>query len=116
MLLASLDIVAREHWRREVLARLIVQVKQGLAGLRWRLLPSDTAIQPLVIGGNDEALRVAAALEACGVLVPAIRPPTVPRGSARLRISLSAAHTEADVAQLVAALREVATESFAVKS
>lgn len=108
---ASLEIMATEHWRRDVLARLIAQLKVGVADLHWRLMPSDTAIQPLVIGGNEEALRVAAALAARGVEVPAIRPPTVAPGSARLRISLSAAHTEQDVAQLVEALREVEKES-----
>jgi 8-amino-7-oxononanoate synthase len=106
-LLASLDIIARENWRRELLARLIDQLKQGVAGSRWRLMPSETAIQPLVIGGNTEALRVSAALAELGVLVPAIRPPSVPPGSARLRISLSAAHTGEDVARLVDALHQV---------
>ena len=110
-LLASLDIIGSEQGRRDLLARLIAQFKVGVAGLRWPLMPSDTAIQPLVIGGNAEVLRVSAALAARGVLVPAIRPPTVPAGSARLRISLSAAHTQEDVAQLVEALREVEKES-----
>ena len=110
-LLASIGIIAAEQWRRDALARLIDQLKHGVAGLRWRLMPSDTAIQPLVIGGNDEALRAAAALAARGVQVPAIRPPTVPPGSARLRISLSAAHSERDVAQLVSALHEVEKEA-----
>jgi len=106
-LLASLEIIAAEHWRRELLAQLINQLKRGMAGLRWRLMPSDTAIQPLVIGPNDEALHVSEQLAARGVLVPAIRPPTVPQGSARLRISLSAAHSEQDVAQLLQALHDV---------
>jgi 8-amino-7-oxononanoate synthase len=106
-LLASLEIIAAETWRRELLARLILKLKQDGAGLRWRLLPSDTAIQPLVIGANDEAVRVAEQLAQRGLLVPAIRPPTVPRGSARLRISLSAAHTDEDVARLVAALNDI---------
>ena len=110
-LLASLDIIGSEQGRRDLLARLIAQFKVGVAGLRWPLMPSDTAIQPLVIGGNAEVLRVSAALAARGVLVPAIRPPTVPAGSARLRLSLSAAHTQEDVAQLVEALREVEKES-----
>ena len=109
-LLTSLDIIAREQWRRDLLARLIMQLKHGVAGLRWQLMPSDTAIQPLLIGGNEEALQVSAALAQRGVLVPAIRPPTVPPGSARLRISLSAAHTEHDVAKLVDALRAVEKE------
>lgn len=106
-LLASLDIIRSEQGRRDLLARLIAQFKAGVAGLRWPLMPSDTAIQPLVIGGNAEVLRVSAALAARGVLVPAIRPPTVPAGSARLRVSLSAAHTVEDVAQLVEALQQV---------
>ena len=67
-------------------------------------MPSDTAIQPLVIGANQAALGVAQQLAERGLLVPAIRPPTVPRGTARLRISLSAAHGEGDVRRLVAAL------------
>ncbi len=110
-LIASVEIIAAEQWRRDALARLIDQLKQGVAGLRWRLLPSSTAIQPLVIGANDEALRVAAALAARGVQVPAIRPPTVPQGSARLRISLSAAHSDEDVAHLIEALCEVEKKS-----
>ncbi len=99
--------IAREHGRRETLARLIEQLKTGVAGLRWQLMPATTAIQPLVIGGNVEVMRVSAALADCGVLVPAIRPPTVPTGTARLRISLSAAHTNEDVARLIDALRRV---------
>ncbi len=103
-LLASLEIIARENGRREALARLIEQLKTGVAGLRWQLMPSETAIQPLMIGGNAEVMRVSAALAERGVLVPAIRPPTVPTGTARLRISLSAAHTDEDVARLLDAL------------
>ena len=110
-LLASLGIIAAEAWRRERLAQLIARLKRDVTGLRWRLLPSDTAIQPLIIGANDEALRVSEQLAQRGLLVPAIRPPTVPPGSARLRISLSAAHGEHDVAQLVEALREIEKES-----
>jgi 8-amino-7-oxononanoate synthase len=68
---------------------------------------SHTPIQPIVIGGNDEALRVAASLHERGLWVPAIRPPTVPAGTARLRVTLSAAHTHDEVAQLAAALNEL---------
>jgi 8-amino-7-oxononanoate synthase len=110
-LLASLDIMASEGSRREHLAHLIALLKHGVAALRWPLLPSHTAIQPLMTGASDEALRLSAALAARGVLVPAIRPPTVAQGTARLRISLSAAHTEQDVAQLVDALHEIGKES-----
>jgi 8-amino-7-oxononanoate synthase len=100
-LLASLDIIEREGWRRERLADLIAQVKSSLKPGRMRLLASDTPIQPLLVGANEAALEVGAALEASGIWVPVIRPPTVPKGTARLRISLSAAHTEADVSVLL---------------
>jgi 8-amino-7-oxononanoate synthase len=105
---ASLRLIAAEGWRRERLAALIARLKAGAAGLPWPLLPSVTPIQPLLVGDNAEALRLAEGLRARGILCPAIRPPTVPQGTARLRISLSAGHTEADVERLLAALRELA--------
>ena len=103
-LLASLQIIAQEEWRRERLRTLIAQLRDGLAASPWQLMPSETPIQPLLVGGNDAALALSARLAATGLLVPAIRPPTVPQGTARLRISLSADHEVADVARLVAAL------------
>jgi 8-amino-7-oxononanoate synthase len=103
-LLTSLQIIADEEWRRERLRALIVQLREGLAAAPWTLMTSDTPIQPLLVGGNDEALALSATLAAAGLLVPAIRPPTVPQGTARLRISLSADHEAADVARLVEAL------------
>ena len=103
-LLASLQIIAQEEWRRERLRALIAQLRDGLAASSWQLMPSETPIQPLLVGGNDAALALSARLTATGLLVPAIRPPTVPQGTARLRISLSADHEAADVARLVAAL------------
>jgi 8-amino-7-oxononanoate synthase len=103
-LLASLQIIAQEEWRRERLRALIAQLRDGLAVSPWQLMPSETPIQPLLVGGNDAALALSARLTATGLLVPAIRPPTVPQGTARLRISLSADHEAADVARLVAAL------------
>lgn len=104
----SLKLIRAGDRRRERLAALIARLKAGAAELPWRLLPSDTPIQPLVVGGNEEAIRLSEALFARGILVPAIRPPTVPKGTARLRISLSAAHTEADVDRLLVALYEIA--------
>lgn len=104
-LLASLPLIAEEGWRRERLRELITQLKQQLTGFPLALMPSITPIQPLLAGGNDAALDLSARLAARGLLVPAIRPPTVPQGTARLRISLSAAHTADDVARLTAALR-----------
>jgi len=105
-LLASLDIIggAEGRQRRAHLQSLIAQLRSGLRLRRWQLMPSDTAIQPVIVGANDDAMRAAAALFAQGLWVPAIRPPTVPPGTARLRVTLSAAHTEQDVAQVVAAL------------
>lgn len=109
---ASLQLIEHDEWRREHLQQLINRLRQGLAmGLRgshWQLGPSLTPIQPLLIGRNDEALAVMEGLRKRGLWVPAIRPPTVPEGTARLRIALSAAHTEADVDQLVQALTELA--------
>jgi 8-amino-7-oxononanoate synthase len=106
-LLESLRILRTEDWRREQLARLIGNLKAGIGNGCGMLLNSQTAIQPLVVGGADDAVRLADALVARGLLVPAIRPPTVPQGSARLRISLSAAHDVDDVSRLVEALREM---------
>ncbi|MCP5279560.1 MAG: 8-amino-7-oxononanoate synthase [Thiobacillus sp.] len=105
---ASLKLIAGETWRRERLGRLISRLKAGVSGLPWPLMASETPIQPLVVGGNAEALRLAEGLRERGILIPAIRPPTVPQGTARLRISLSATHELADVDTLVAALRELA--------
>ena len=105
-LLASLDIIggAEGAARRAHLNALIAQFQQGLRLERWQHPASATAIQPIIIGDNAEALRVGAGLYGQGLWVPAIRPPTVPVGTARLRVTLSAAHTHEDVAQLVAAL------------
>ncbi len=109
-LLASLDLIAAGDERRAHLRRLIDRLRSGLDGLPWRLLPSPTAIQPLLIGGNDAAVRLSERLFALGLLVPAIRPPTVPAGTARLRISLSAAHDEAQIDALISALHDCADD------
>jgi 8-amino-7-oxononanoate synthase len=105
-LLASLELIAAGDDRRAHLRDLIARLRAGLQGLPWRLLPSPTAIQPVLVGGNDAAVRLAERLFARGLWVPAIRPPTVPAGTARLRISLSAAHTLEQVEALIAALRD----------
>lgn len=103
-LLASMDLIESGDARRAQLQQLSQQLRDGLAGSAWQLMASDTPIQPVLIGGNIAALAASQALLECGMLVPAIRPPTVPVNAARLRITLSAAHTQAEVAQLVAAL------------
>ena len=105
--LRSLELMAEEQWRRTHLHRLVEGVRDGLARLRWRLAESQTAIQPLLVGENAQALAVSDQLAERGLLVPAIRPPTVPQGTARLRISLSAAHDEDDVGRLIDALCEI---------
>ena len=105
---ASLTQIAEGDARRAHLAVLTTQLRQGLAATRWKLLPSPTAIQPIVVGDNHAVVALAEALYARGLWVPGIRPPTVPQGSARLRVSLSAAHTTDHVARLVDALCELA--------
>ncbi len=114
---ASLALIAGEEGerRRALLRERIGQLRHGLArlvagraSLGWRLPESPTAIQPLVVGDNARALALSAALDGDGLWVPAIRPPTVPLGTARLRITLSAAHRADDVARLLAALEAAA--------
>ncbi len=104
----SLEIIRNGDALRTSLFARIAQLRDGLAGLPWQLLPSPTAIQPLIVGDNEAALKLANALWERGLWVPAIRPPTVPKGTARLRISVSAAHSEADIAALLGALKELA--------
>ena len=104
----SLEIIRNGDALRASLMARIAQLRDGLAGLPWALLPSLTAIQPLIVGDNEAAVALSGALWESGLWVPAIRPPTVPIGTARLRISVSAAHTETDIAQLIGALKELA--------
>jgi len=112
----SLELIREDEWRRERLRNLIVVLREGLRESERALAPSDTPIQPLVLGGNSEAVRASTALRERGILVPAIRPPTVPEGTARLRISLSAAHSEDEVLRLAAALREVCPSGVAAQT
>lgn len=106
-LLESLAIIRDEGWRRRRLSELVYALSAGLDEHAARLLPSRTAIQPFVLGDAEKTIAVSRALQARGFIVPAVRPPTVPRGTARLRISLSAAHEVEDVRALAAALRDV---------
>jgi 8-amino-7-oxononanoate synthase len=103
---ASVQLIEQGDDLRANLKTLIAYLKENLKLKKWKLLESDTAIQPLLIGGNEESLAVSEYLQTHGILVPAIRPPTVPAGTARLRISLSAAHSLDDVKQLVAAIHQ----------
>ncbi|MDD5058418.1 MAG: 8-amino-7-oxononanoate synthase [Sideroxydans sp.] len=108
VLAQSLQLIAQGDALRAHLQQLIAQLRAGLADLPWQLMPSHTAIQPLLVGDNQAALKLSAALRERGIWVAAIRPPTVPQGTARLRITLSAAHSAADVDQLIVALHELA--------
>jgi 8-amino-7-oxononanoate synthase len=101
---AAVDVVRFESWRRDRLARLIVHFRSAARERGLALMPSRTPIQPLVIGASDAALALAAKLEEAGFYAPAIRPPTVPEGKARLRIALTALHTESDLERLADAI------------
>ncbi len=104
----SLELIEQGDALRAHLRHLIERLRAGLSDLPWRLMPSDTAIQPLLIGDNHLALKLSEGLRERGIWVAAIRPPTVPQGTARLRITLSAEHSEADVERLIGALHELA--------
>jgi len=102
--LEAVQLAQAEGWRRQKLAALVARFRHGATELGLPLAASTSAIQPLLLGSADAALAAAQALERQGLLVSAIRPPTVPQGQARLRITLSAAHEEAHVDQLLGAL------------
>ncbi len=104
---AAIRIARDEDWRRDKLMMLIGHFQQRAAQLGFTLLPSSSAIQPLLIGDAEQAVQLSARLEQSGFYVPAIRPPTVPERAARLRITLSAAHAIADVDALLDALTRV---------
>ena len=101
---AALEVAQAEPWRRERLAALIERFRERAAEARLPLAPSRTPIQPVVLGSEAAVLAAQRELGSQGFLVIAIRPPTVPKGSARLRVTLSAAHTETEVDRLVEAL------------
>jgi 8-amino-7-oxononanoate synthase len=101
---ASLHLVRTEHWRREHLQALVQQFRRGAQQLGLELLNSPTQIQALILGSPEQALAASLVLEQQGILVTAIRPPTVPPGTARLRLTFSAAHTPQQVDQLLVAL------------
>tara|TARA_B100000446_G_scaffold69292_1_gene65809 strand:- start:860 stop:2038 length:1179 start_codon:yes stop_codon:yes gene_type:complete len=104
---ASLRLFEREAWRRQHLTERIEQFRSGAETLGLALMPSPTAIQPLVFGSAEVTLRVAAELKKLGYWVGAIRPPTVPANTSRLRITLSAAHSAEQVDGLLKALQQV---------
>lgn len=105
--LTSLQLVQTETWRREHLRDLIQIFRSGASQLGLKLMPSQTAIQPILIGENAQALAISQQLEQRGILITAIRPPTVPAHTARLRITLSALHTQQQLEFLLDALNQV---------
>ncbi|MFZ2726935.1 MAG: 8-amino-7-oxononanoate synthase [Methylococcaceae bacterium] len=104
---ASLKLVQTENWRRDKLKHLINHFRQGAKQCGLMLMPSHSAIQPMMIGSSAEAMALSNALLDKGFLVSAIRPPTVPQGSARLRVTLSACHETAHIDALLSALNEL---------
>jgi len=102
--LAAVKLARRDDWRREKLGELIAVFRAGARQHGLELMPSDTPIQPLLCGAESTVMALSAALEASGFLVSAIRPPTVPEGKARLRVTLSALHTPAQVRALTDAI------------
>jgi 8-amino-7-oxononanoate synthase len=102
--LTSLSIVEKEDWRRQQLQQRIQQFRSGAESLGLPLLPSETPIQPVILGDDDIVLESSEKLKLNNILVGTIRPPTVPEGTARLRITFSSRHSEEDVNQLLGAL------------
>ena len=101
---AALHVMQDEPWRREKVLGHVARFRAGASSLGLRLLESATPIQPLVLGSEASAVAASEALRAQGFWIPAIRPPTVPAGSSRLRITFSAAHEASDVERLLEAL------------
>jgi 8-amino-7-oxononanoate synthase len=108
--LAALDVIQLEGWRREKLAGHITRLRTALTEQGWQLTSSQTAIQPIIIGEAAQTLALSQRLEELGILAVAIRPPTVPVGSSRLRVTLSAAHSDEDVGRLIEALEKARAE------
>lgn len=102
--LASLKIVRQESWRRDKLVQLVTRFRRGAEQIGLQLGGSNTPIQPVLINNDAKVMQVGQSLRDAGFLVGAIRPPTVPVGTGRLRITFSADHSEEQVDQLVAAL------------
>jgi 8-amino-7-oxononanoate synthase len=104
---ASLKHVIADDWRRDKLSQLIDRFKAGAQHLNLPLIPSTSAIQPIMINDSHQAVAISNALFERGFLVSAIRPPTVPKGSARLRVTFSASHEEEHIDRLLDALADI---------
>ncbi|MBK6756375.1 MAG: 8-amino-7-oxononanoate synthase [Moraxellaceae bacterium] len=106
----SLKLLEAENWRRDYLQQLIQRFRQGVIEQGWPLMASQTAIQPILLGEESKALALSQALAARGFWVTAIRPPTVPVGQSRLRVTLTASHSEADIDCLLNTLAILRTD------
>ena len=105
---AALQLVRKESWRREQLLQLVDRFRSGAEQLGLAVSPSTTPIQPVIVRDPEVAMRLSDALRAAGILVTAIRPPTVPEGEARLRFSLTYGHQPADLEAVIQCLRGIA--------
>ena len=112
----SLHLLQKEDWRRERLKSLITQFRAGCEQLGLELMDSSTPIQPIMAGSAENALAMSQALAEQGILVTAIRPPTVPQGMSRLRVTLTASHTEQHVNRLLDALELIVKDQPARES
>ncbi len=106
-ILKALEIVRNEQWRRDKLNELIEYFKRGAEEIGLPLMPSTTAIQPLLYISTEKTLQVSDALAKQGILITPIRPPTVPKNTSRLRVTLSAGHSKVDIDRLFKVLAEV---------
>jgi len=104
--ISSLDLIERDQGRREHVLGLVSRFRREASAMGYELMPSHTPIQPIMVGDNHDALALSQALEERGLLVSAIRPPTVPAGEARLRVTFSAAHSQANLDCLLTALSD----------
>jgi len=108
--IAAIDIIEKEPWRREHLWRLIKMFKSGIGEIGLTVLPSDSAIVPVLVGEAEPALGFSAALRECGVYTPAVRPPSVPEGMCRIRATLMATHTEEHVGLALSAFKSASVK------
>jgi 8-amino-7-oxononanoate synthase len=102
---AALDLVPEMDDVRAALHARAGRLREGLRGLGWSTGPSTTQIVPVLVGSDGDALELSGFLEGCGILASAIRPPTVPEGESRIRVSMSALHTDEHLNQLIGAFR-----------
>ncbi|HCC12878.1 MAG TPA: 8-amino-7-oxononanoate synthase, partial [Atlantibacter hermannii] len=109
-LCTAVAVIRKADDARARLARHIAYFRRQMAHIPLQLARSTTAIQPILVGDNQRTLHVAERLRARGLWVTAIRPPTVPVGSARLRVTLSAAHEDSDIDALLEALDDLSRE------